>query len=544
MERRHPLDYFFQLFLDLDATSKTSDKQRALVRYFEHAPDSDALWAIALFTGRRPKRPMTTTKLREWAAEFSGIPLWFFEETYHIVGDLAETIAKILPAKLSASTRNPTPQPQSLEALVQTIIALHGAPESVQKETLYRLWNHFDENQRFVLNKVLTGGMRIGVSNKSMVRALAAYLNEDPAHIAHRLMGQWSPASTTFEQLLRAPSILDDRSKPYPFCLAHPFTPSATPEPNLDLSTYQIEYKWDGIRGQAITREGSAFLWSRGEELITDTFPELIEKLQKLPFSAVMDGEILAYKDGEPLSFQLLQTRIGRKKPSKALLHNAPVTFLIYDVLEFQGVDVRAHTQAARRKILVTHRAAIESAGFLISEVLEVGEYSELSALRANSRSLGAEGLMLKHKHMPYATGRVTGHWYKWKTEPLTIDAVLLYAMRGHGRRSNRYTDYTFAVWKGDELVPFTKAYSGLTDAEIDRVDAFVKKHTLDRFGPVRSVKPELVFEVGFEGISASKRHKSGVSVRFPRILRWRTDKPVKEANTLDDLYNLLKQYE
>jgi len=536
-----PLSLFFQLVAELEQTSKTRAKQEALVAYFQQAPDSDILHTITLFTGRRPKRPMTTTQLRAWAAEWAEIPLWLFEETYHIVGDLAETIAKVIP-------HAPTSQRiavSTLGELVATINSWRGLPEDEMKEGVLAIWRDCTPHERFVFNKILTGGMRIGVSAKSIVNALATYLSEDPAHIAHRLMGQWTADTTTFHDLLRAPSALDDRSKPYPFCLANPLDAS-----NLDawgeaeIAQYQIEYKWDGIRGQAIVREGSVFIWSRGEELITSSFPEIEDCLVTLPYSGVFDGEILAYRDGAPLSFQILQTRIGRKRPSKALQQKAPIRFLIYDLLEWEGEDLRKRPLFERREILDRHRDELEQAGLLLSESLHPPSIDQLRQLRDQSQTLGSEGLMLKRRDSHYAAGRKVGHWYKWKVAPLAIDAVLIYAMRGHGRRSNRYTDYTFAVWDGDALVPFAKAYSGLTDEEINRVDAFVKKNTTDRFGPVRSVVPELVFEIGFEGITASTRHKSGVAVRFPRILRWRTDKPVAEANTLQDLYQLLKHYE
>jgi len=527
------VERFAQLISQLDQTTKTSVRLSALVSYFQEADEQDILWAVALFTGRRPKRPMTTTQLRAWAGEVAGLPSWLFEESYHIVGDLAETIALILPPPDGSSTR-------SLTEWIHELIELRSKEEEVQKSWVLGAWKSLDASQRFVFNKLLTGGFRIGVSQKMMTKALAQYLQVDEASIAHRLMGNWDPQKTSFDELLRSEDHGDDQSKPYPFYLAYPL--ETEPEDLGDPSDWQAEWKWDGIRGQVIVRGGAVYVWSRGEELVTDKYPEYASFFDSLPDGTVIDGEILAY-DGEPLNFQVLQTRVGRKSVSKKTLSEAPVVLMAYDLLEVDGRDIRHLPMSERRVLLEKLVNSATNDALRLSPLVNFNSWEALTALREESRSRKSEGIMLKRKDSPYRVGRKRGDWWKWKIDPLTIDAVMIYAMRGHGRRANLYTDYTFAVWDGEELIPFTKAYSGLTDAEFRKVDAFVKKNTVERFGPVRSVKAELVFEIAFEGIAKSSRHKSGVALRFPRMKRWRQDKPASEANTIDDLNALLEQY-
>ena len=526
---------FTQLFLELDQTNKTNAKVQALVDYFDQASDRDKVWTIGLLAGKRPKKAVRSNDIRQWTADMSGLPLWLFEETYHIVGDLAETVAKVLPEAEQTSN-------QSLSYWMDYIIALRDLDLEERRRRVVDAWKSLDEWERFVFNKMMMGGYRMGVSQKLMVRALAKHTGKEEAELAHRLMGNWSPQEATFQDLILEKKKADDLSKPYPFYLAY----------QLDEGPYDIgepedwlaERKWDGIRGQLIVREGQHYLWSRGEELITDKFPEFQVAPQLLPNGTVIDGEILPYKNGEILLFQDLQTRIGRKNVSKKILEKAPVVIRAYDLLEYHGEDIRQKPQRERRELLEKLLSEIpENSLIQLSELLHYKSWGELAELRKNSREQSSEGIMLKHKEGIYRVGRKKGDWWKWKVEPLTIDAVLIYAMRGHGRRANLYTDYTFAVWNGDELVPFTKAYSGLTDAEFRQIDAFVKKNTLERFGPVRSVKPELVFELAFEGIQKSGRHKSGVALRFPRMKRWRRDKPKEEANTLQDLHRMLEAY-
>ena len=526
---------FANLFRALDSTTKTSEKVQALVRFFEVAEEKDKLWTIALLSHRRPRRIVKTSLLREWAAEMSQIPLWLLEESYHVIGDLAETLALILPPGENNAA-------ESLTGWMDKIASLHKRDEAEKKALITTAWLSLGKTERFVFNKLITGGFRMGVSQKLLVKALSKYLSLDENALAHRIMGEWNPNSTTFNDLLLAPDSRDWLSQPYPFYLAYPVDESL--KDLGDVSSWQLEYKWDGIRGQLIVRQGEIYVWSRGEELITDRFPEFLPLADKLPDGTVLDGEILCFQDGKPLPFQKLQKRIGRKTISKKLLLEAPVIFMAYDLLEWQKKDIRDFSLQNRRDMLTAAIEKVTTSVLHISESLEVNSWKEAADLRESSRENGTEGLMIKQKESNYGVGRKRGDWWKWKVDALTIDAVLIYAMRGHGRRANLYTDYTFAVWDNAELVPFTKAYSGLTDAELKEVDRFVKANTLERFGPVRSVNPELVFEIAFEGLAPSTRHKSGIAVRFPRIHRWRKDKPASEADTLQNLWQLIPDHQ
>lgn len=525
---------FVQLFEQLDQTTKTNKKVAALKQYFDAASDEDKLWTIAILSHRRPKRSVRTALLREWASESANLPLWLFEETYHIVGDLAETIALIHPNLESKNDK-------TLSEWIHFIIDLKPLSDEEQKEEVLWVWNQLNEKERFVFNKLITGGWRVGLSQKLMTRALAQHAEVEENSLTHRLMGNWRAETTTYQELIESSNPADQLSKPYPFYLA--YAVEGEVQELGDVEDWQAEWKWDGIRGQIIIRNNELFVWSRGEELVTDKFPEFQELVEALPNGTVLDGEIIPFQDGKPLSFATMQTRISRKNVSKAILKSAPIVMIAYDILEFEGQDLRETPMVERRKILEKLVQNQESEKLLISEVLELNSWEKLIEVRTKSRENNAEGLMLKRKDSTYKIGRKKGDWWKWKVDPLTIDAVMIYAMRGHGRRANLYTDYTFAVWDGEKLVPFAKAYSGLTDKEIKRVDSFVKKNTVDKFGPVRSVTPELVFEIAFEGIAKSSRHKSGVALRFPRIHRWREDKPAKEANTMEDLNKLLAEF-
>ncbi len=526
---------FAKLFTELDQTTKTNAKVEALANYFSQATPEDKLWTVAILSHRRPRRTVNTTLLRTWAAEYSNIPLWLFEETYHVVGDLAETIALVLPEKEKDSTH-------TLSEWINYVKSLGDLEEEEKKEHILHAWSSLDSKERFVFNKLITGGFRMGVSQKLMVRALSRYTEIEENILAHRIMGNWQPDETTFEKLILTENPLDDISRPYPFYLAYAL--EGDPQELGDTIEWQAEYKWDGIRGQLIVRESQLFVWSRGEELVTDKFPELSVLAELLPNGTVIDGEILPFKNGEPLSFQLLQTRIGRKNVTKKILDKAPVIIMAYDLLEYEGKDIREISMAERRQLLEKILSKNDTAGLIrVSPTVTAETWKELEAIRINARKHHSEGLMLKRKTSGYKSGRKRGDWWKWKVDPLTIDAVMIYAQRGHGRRANLFTDFTFGVWNGDELVPFTKAYSGLTDKEFREITGWVRRNTVERFGPVRSVTPTHVFEIAFEGINASGRHKSGVALRFPRILRWRKDKPIREANTLADLHGMLEQY-
>lgn len=529
---------FAELVTLVGTSTKTNDKLEALVHYFSsEADEKDKVWVIALFSGRRPKRAVNSTQLASFAIDLAGLPFWLFEESYHTVGDLAETIALLLP-----ETPEELQHPEPLHYYIEGLKTIEKQSEEVKKGFVLDSWRGMNKAEQFVFNKLITGGFRIGVSQSIMVNALAKVLHLESSVIAHRISGQWDPATITFDELLGEHSVGVDVSKPYPFYLAY-----AVEEAELstlgDPQDWQAEWKWDGIRGQMIKRADEMFVWSRGEGLMTEKFPEYHALRDVLPNGIVLDGEIIPAVEGKPLAFALLQTRIGRKNVTKKQLQEAPIAFFAYDLLEFEGEDWRNKPLLERRSKLEEIVKSINHPTLLLSEIVQYNTWEELGTLREASREVGAEGFMLKKRSSVYQVGRKRGDWWKWKIEPLVIDAVMIYAQKGAGRRSNMYTDYTFAVRDGDKLIPFTKAYSGLTDKEFAQVDAFVKRNSLEKFGPVRTVKPELVFEIAFEGIAASSRHKSGVALRFPRMSRWRTDKKPDEINTLDDLKKMLELY-
>jgi DNA ligase-1 len=524
---------FTDLYTALDETTKTNAKIEAMVRYFAQADAADAAWALYFLSGRRPKRLVAAAKLREWARELAAIPDWLFGECYDAVGDAAETIALLLPAPAHTTDR-------PLHGWVENILLpLAEMDDDAQRAALHQAWGELDGRQRFVWNKLITGAFRVGVSQRLLVRALADVSRIDATVIAHRLMGAWEPTADFYHTLLSVETNDADISRPYPFFLAYPL--EGDPESLGDVTEWQAEWKWDGIRAQLIRRQGKTFLWSRGEELITERFPLLHEAGDRLPEGTVIDGEILPWKDGRVMPFAQLQRRIGRKNLTKRLLEEIPEILLAYDLLEWQGEDVRAQPLSWRRQRLAELVATLAHPRLILSELVERDSWPALAQARAQSREQGVEGLMLKRIHSSYQVGRRRGDWWKWKIDPYTIDAVLIYAQRGSGRRASLYTDYTFAVWDGDQLVPFAKAYSGLTDEEMRQVDRFVRQNTKEKFGPVRSVTPELVFELAFENIQRSNRHKSGIAVRFPRILRWRHDKKPEDADTLEQIKGMIE---
>ena len=558
---------FADLYQQLDATTSTAEKVGALVRYYAQAPAADAAWATWFLAGGKPRQVVPTARLREIAAQAAGIDAWLFEECYEAVGDLAETLAHVWPAA----------QRRSEEGLAhwveQRLLPLRGLPQAQQRERLHAAFGELDAAGRFLFVKLIGGGFRVGVSRQLVQRALAQVAGLDEKVVAQRMMGWIDARNPPTAERLRA--LLDaqatpgqDAGQPYPFFLAHPL--EEPPEALGEVAHWLAEWKYDGIRAQLVRRAGQAWIWSRGEELLTERFPEVVALAQALPEGTVLDGEILAWRAGEaaPAPFQLLQQRIARKSLTRKVLAEAPVRFMAYDLLEAAGADLREEPQQRRRERLEQLLAGTPIA---VSPLVAAAHWQELAAQRAQSRERGVEGLMLKHREARYGTGRrkqaglEAGTWWKWKIDPLTADAVLIYAQAGHGRRASVYTDYTFAVWNrapadaaeaqavveaiarreparpgGLQLVPFAKAYSGLSDAEFARVDREIRAHTLEKFGPVRSVRPTLVFELGFEGIQASPRHKSGVAVRFPRMLRIRDDKPLHEADSLDSLQALM----
>lgn len=529
---------FAELIKALDSSNKTSVKVDALTQYFINANDKDKVWTIAILSHRRPPRPVNTTLLRIWATEIANIPLWLFEESYHIVGDLAETIALIIPTSKDHSDR-------SLTEYVEEMIMLKKKTDEEKRDYLHSNWLKLNYYERFVFTKLITGSFRIGVSQKLMTRALSKATGVDEDILAYKLMGNWDPSNISFQELVLEEKRADSFSKPYPFYLAYAIESELD---NLgDCTAWYAEHKWDGIRSQTIIRNGQLYVWSRGEELVTDKYPEFNMFLGIIPDGTVIDGEILPFSGGQIGSFNELQTRIGRKVVSAALLKKTPVIIKAYDLLEWEGKDIRQLSYEQRRNLLEQLYEQVKNykIPLQLSERIMFSCWDDIVLEREKARELRSEGIMIKRKDSPYLVGRKKGDWWKWKLDPFSVDAVLTYAMRGHGRRSNLFTDYTFALWHTNEngnreLVTFAKAYSGLTDAEFRMVDDYIKKNTLERFGPVRSVTPKLVFEIGFEGISLSGRHKSGVATRFPRILRWRHDKKIEEANTIEDLKSMI----
>ena len=571
---------FADLYSKLDATTSSNAKLAALRDYFLLASPADAAWAVYFLSGGRPRQLVPTKLLRELTLAVSGLPEWLFEESYHAVGDLAETMALLLPESEHTSE-------EGLATWVESkLLPLRGLPPETLTTQLLPLLQQLDKRSQLVCIKLITGSFRVGVSKLLVTRALAAVADIDAKRIAQRLVGYTDlSARPTAEDYLRLIAPLseegDERSEgqPYPFFLAHPLQ-LPTDEFETAIGSPQdwlVEWKWDGIRAQLVKRDGQLWVWSRGEELVTDRFPELNVLAAALPDGTVIDGELVVWKhapapdvevdpeqikdqiadqpapqrtQGQVQPFALLQQRIGRKTLTAKILENLPVVILAYDLLEWQGDDWREQPQSARRDQLEKVVLTCDQPQLQLSPLVTGDSWQDLDRQREASRSLGVEGFMLKRKDAQYGIGRTkdVGVWWKWKIEPYTADAVLIYAQTGHGRRASLYTDYTFAVWDSSadnpdrKLVPFAKAYSGLTDAEMREVDAIIRKTTVEKFGPVRSVKPTLVFELGFEGISLSGRHKSGIAVRFPRMLRWRQDKPVAEADTLQTLQALLPQ--
>ena len=523
---------FARLYSALDETTQTNAKVAALVDYLKTAAPEDAIWTLSFLMGRKPRQAVSAPRLRKWAAEEAGISGWLFDASYDAVGDLAETITLLLPPGTAAEER---PLHTWVE---QDLLTLRELPEELQHQQVISAWRAMDRVQRFVWNKLITGGFRVGVSQKLVTRALARFSGLPEAVLAHRLMGHWVPEPSFYSRLFSPETGDADISRPYPFFLAYPL--EGAPQDLGPVAEWQAEWKWDGIRAQVIRRRGQTFIWSRGEELITAKFPEIRAAAEALPDGTAVDGEILAWKDGQPLNFAELQQRIGRKHLSSNVLQVVPVVLMAYDLLEWNGEDIREQELAWRVSRLEAAILPLKDPRLQPSPKLRSTSWLELLDFKEDARRRGVEGLMLKRLTSPYRVGRRRGDWWKWKVNPLSVDAVLTYAQRGHGKRSGLFTDYTFSVWNGDRLVPFAKAYSGLTDPEIREVDRFIRRNTLERFGPVRAVKPELVFEIAFEDIRLSSRHRSGVAVRFPRIARRRTDKTIADADTLETVKNLL----
>jgi DNA ligase-1 len=519
---------FGRLYAAIDETMRTNEKVDAMVEYFRSADPADAAWAVWFLSGGRPKQLIPVRRLASWAMAEAQVPDWLFAECYDAVGDLAVAMSLLLHDSEGA-----TDLPLH-RWITERLLPLASKSEEEQRASVVESWRELGGVERFIWNKLITGGFRVGVSQQLVVRALARATGVDEGVIAHRLSGTWLPRAESFTALGASETADADVSRPYPFFLAYPLEDDL--EELGDPTGWQAEWKWDGIRAQVIRRDGQTFIWSRGEELVTDRFPEIAAAADFLPDGTVLDGEIMPWKDGRPLAFAQLQRRIGRKSLGGTILSEVPVVLIAYDLLEAGGRDRRGEPLSARRATMEEVHEAARSTAFVPSPVVPLASWDEARAAYAAARERCAEGLMLKRKGSAYGVGRRKGGWWKWKVEPFTVDAVMIYAQAGHGRRASLHTDYTFAVWDDGVLVPFAKAYSGLTDAEIRELDRWIRANTVEKYGPVRHVKPEHVFELGFEGIQPSPRHKSGVAMRFPRILRWRTDKPPEEADTLATL--------
>jgi DNA ligase 1 len=529
---------FAQLFQHVDSTTSTNEKVKALQHYFQHEQPENAVWALYLLLGKTRKRLITSRVLRDVFLQISDIPDWLFEDCYAQVGDSAEVIALLLRDLLPT---HPSRSEVALHEWMETIIPqikTIPSPEAL-KEQVADWWLSLNAEEVFILNKVLTGAFRVGVSDKLVIKGLAAASGIAEPVLAHRLMGDFPPTVEFYQQLVQPEEQARSPSQPYPFFLASPLEESRFAEENF--SRWQAEWKWDGIRAQIIRRAGDVFIWSRGEDLITEQFPEFGPVFLSLPDGLVLDGEILCWADDRPLNFNYLQKRLGRKRVTQKVMQDNPVHFIAYDLLEHEGVDLRDKPLSQRRQLLTATVSQLDSSRVSLSRTVPFASLEELRSQRDQSREQGAEGLVLKALDSPYLVGRKRGYWWKYKVDPMSLDAVLIYAQAGSGKRANLFTDYTFALWQGEELVPFAKAYSGLDNREIEELDRWIRTHTMEKFGPVRSVEPIHVFEIGFEGISQSKRHKSGISVRFPRILRWRKDKPAQEADAIAAAFQLLE---
>ncbi len=564
---------FAQLYRELDQSTATLDKRAALIRYFSEAPPRDAAWALYLLSGGKVagarRKIANTRELREWIGQESGLPDWLVDDSYDQVGDLGETLALLLDDPTEAA-----PDIALADWIEQRLLPVANKDVEMRRAVIVGAWRTLRYDERLLFNKLLTGALRVGVSQRLVQQALAELTGIDIARLAQRMLGSWSPTPEFLRDLLSPDELPGDRQQPYPFFLASPLEsalragtgpaeraeedpgdavapdivalandPEAVARALGPIDDWLLEWKWDGIRLQLLRRDGDVALWSRGEERLDGRFPEIEAAAMALPDGTVLDGELLAWREDEdaPLAFTALQTRIQRLKPGPKTLADTPVRMQVYDLLELGGEDWRARPQHERRAALETLIAAHGDPRIVVSPRVEAASWAAAARLREEARDRGVEGLMLKRANAAYQTGRRRGDWWKWKIDPLTIDAVLLYAQAGHGRRSTLYTDYTFGLWDGDTLVPVAKAYSGLDDSEILALDKWIRAHTLERFGPVRSVRAHHVFELGFEAVNVSKRHKSGIAVRFPRILRWRQDKPMAEADRLDTLKALAR---
>lgn len=542
------MNRFAQLLDRLTYEHGRNNKIRLMTDYFRHTPDPERGYALAALTGSLTFQHAKGGLIRALIAECTDPVL--FGLSYDYVGDLSETVALMWPA-------DPSQKPNAIPSLSDVVTGLSTMGKSQLPAQLARWLDALDETGRWALLKLVTGALRIGVSARLAKTAAAALGSKDVTEIELIWSGLAPPYLDLFAWLegkADAPSTND----PAPFrpaMLAH-----AIEQPDfekLDAKDFSAEWKWDGIRVQAAAGtnekgERVARLYSRTGEDISESFPDLIESLR---FDGAIDGELLIVRNGRVQSFNVLQQRLNRKTVTPKLLNEFPAHLRAYDLLFENGEDLREKGFMERRARLEKFIAGLDDPRVDVSQLVPFSTWDELTAGRSDPASAGAgddadavEGVMLKRRDAPYVPGRPKGPWWKWKRDPFTVDAVLMYAQRGHGKRSSYYSDYTFGVWTkgeaGDKLVPVGKAYFGFTDEELLQIDRFVRRHTTERFGPVREVTHDadtgLVLEVAFEGLQRSTRHKSGLAMRFPRISRLRWDKPPREADRLETLEKLL----
>lgn len=515
---------FATLLEQLAFTPSRNGKIAHLVSAFRTMPDPERGYALAAITGDLALRNVTPSLLRGLVAEETDAEL--FRLSYDFVGDLAETVALIWP---HSGTLAETPLADAVEELA-------AAAKAELPALIARRLTHMTPSQRYAYLKLATGGLRVGVSAQLARSALAQFGGVEVTEIEELWHGLTPPYLPLFDWL-------EGGEKPVSLAAA-PFRPvmlsTATSLEDLaefEPADFTAEWKWDGIRVQAVNDGGTRRLYSRTGEDISRSFPDVVSALN---FDGTLDGELLVKRGEEVAPFGDLQKRLGRKKPGKAILASHPAALRLYDLLFLNGEDWRGRPLVQRRTGLREIVADLSDPRIDLSPPLVFTRWEDLAELRANPPESVVEGVMIKRLSSAYIAGRKRGHWFKWKRDPMLVDAVMLYAQRGHGKRSGYYSDFTFGVWQGDQLVPVGKAYFGFTDAELKELDRFVRGNTIDRFGPVRAVKPELVLEVAFEGLSESTRHKSGLAMRFPRINRIRTDKPASEAGTVEELRRLL----
>ena len=539
------LNKFSKLFEDLDSNNSSNKKVNSLTKYFKLNNNLNNILTIYLLIGKKNKRFISGKSLREYYANIYKIPKWLIDECYSKVGDSAEVISLLLQDKLLEKNIK---DDISLNELINEILPkLKKLDENKKKLYIKSLWEKISKDNQLIFNKILSGTFRIGVSKGLVVKAISNMTGVDESIILHRLMGELEPIEETYMFLINQK--LEQKEldyKPYPFQLANTFDERI--KETISVDKYQFESKWDGIRSQIIKRSNNISIWTRGEELVNKTFPELIKIISHFKNDFVLDGEILIWDENKnrPKNFSLLQKRLGRKSPSLKIQKDLPVVFMAYDILEINGKDIRSKILSERRNILEKSFSNLISEDksiigkIKITKLHQISNWIDLEEVKNSARKSNTEGLVIKDKQSEYVPGRKKGNWWKYKIDPMQLDGVLIYARPGSGKRADLYTDYSFGIWEDNKLVKFANAYSGLNNEEIRELDKWIRRNTLEKFGPVRSVKPELVFEISFDNIQISKRHKSGIALRFPRITKWRRDKNIMEADNLENALKMI----